>query len=121
MRCSSAVGLCLWQPKKKKKVSVFLQDSPCEKIFFLLSYIAPQSHVFKYILLKLPKIPITFYVLHKYRMCGGLQYITCFYFAIKISIEGLESFGVALRALYDALRHRGQPHPGVQLHQSRLC
>lgn len=117
MRCSSAVGLCLWQPKKKKKSVLIL---PVRR-FFLLSYIAPQSHVFKYILLKLPKIPITFYVLHKYRMCGGLQYITCFYFAIKISIEGLESFGVALRALYDALRHRGQPHPGVQLHQSRLC
>lgn len=71
---------------------LFCKDLPLRKFWGLLSYIAPRSHVFKYILLKLAKIPITFYVLHKYSMCGSLQYIICFYFNIKISIEGLESF-----------------------------
>lgn len=70
---------------------LFCKNLLLRRFWVLLSHIAPQSHVFKYILLKLPKIPITFYVLHKYSMRGGLQYIICFYFNIKISIQGLES------------------------------
>lgn len=79
MRCSDTVGSAFMAVKK----SAFLQESPFENIWGLLSYIAPQSHVSKYILLKLAKNPITFYVLHKYSMCSGLQYIICFYFHIK--------------------------------------